>query len=282
MTSLATPTSSTALISRSNWVAKLSLGFELRRGRTVLTNRRRSGPLSVQRCFYPEDSVCHAYVLHPPGGIAGGDQLSIDCQVAAGAHALVTTPGASKFYRADRESSLCQRLKVDTDASLEWLPLEAIYFPGCNARQTTHISLAAGARFIGWETHCAGRPVMNEHFDYGAIDARLRLRISGQLVLSDRLSLTPQSHHFPAANHRNFPVQSTLIATPANENDLAMARQCGGDGLTTGATLIGDVLIVRALAPHTEPAMRAMTELWQALRPNILGRAPCPPRIWNT
>ncbi|WP_211365833.1 urease accessory protein UreD [Litorivicinus lipolyticus] len=278
MTSLACPIPSTA----NDWVARLSLGFEARHGRTALVHRQRQGPLSVQRSLYPEGPVCHTYLLHPPGGIAGGDQLSVDCTLADNAHALVTTPGAGKFYRANRPSSLTQTITVNNGASLEWLPLEAIYFPGCNARQTTHISLAAGARFIGWETHCAGRPVMNEHFDYGAIDARLRLRISGQLVLSDRLSLTPQSYHFPAANHRNFPVQSTLIATPANENDLAMARQCGGDGLTIGATLIGDVLIVRALAPHTEPAMRAMTELWQALRPNILGRAPCPPRIWNT
>ena len=70
------------------WDAALDLGFEARRGRTVLTRRERSGPLAVQNVLYPEGDAAHVVVLHPPGGMVGGDQLRIAFECDAGAVAL--------------------------------------------------------------------------------------------------------------------------------------------------------------------------------------------------
>ena len=82
------------------WLGRLDLGFEVRAGRTVLAHKRQVGPLTVQRPFYPEGNSCQLYLLHPPGGLVGGDRIEIRLDVAAGASVLVTTPGAAKFYRS--------------------------------------------------------------------------------------------------------------------------------------------------------------------------------------
>src|SRR5205085_6360717 len=93
------------------WQAELRLRFNcdapgpLRPGRTRLVERQHRGPLVVQRPFYPEGDPCHVYLVHPPGGVVGGDALRIDATVDPGAHALITTPAATKFYRCEERIS---------------------------------------------------------------------------------------------------------------------------------------------------------------------------------
>ena len=70
-----------AEVTAEGWSAKLSLSFERALAKTNLRVSERVGPLSVQRPFYPEEDDCHAYVLHPPGGVVGGDQLELNVQV---------------------------------------------------------------------------------------------------------------------------------------------------------------------------------------------------------
>src|SRR5881394_3228866 len=136
------------------WKAELRLGFAAENGRTVLRERRSEGPLVVQKPLYPDgESVCHAIVVHPPGGIAGGDQLSLKVRAGEGAHALLTTPGAAKWYRSGGAWAE-QSLDFDVDGTLEWLPRETIVFDSALAGLRTRISLGEKASFIGWEVMC--------------------------------------------------------------------------------------------------------------------------------
>jgi urease accessory protein len=139
--------------------------------RTILVHREQRGPLAVQRPFYPEGSTCHVYVLHPPGGLVGGDVLAIEVRVGEGAQALITTPGAAKLYRSlGPTAEQTQRLRVAAGGSLEWLPQENILFPGAQARLRTELDLEPGAAFIGWEVQCLGRPAIGERFETGRAD----------------------------------------------------------------------------------------------------------------
>jgi urease accessory protein len=269
-------------LTTSGWQAELELGLAPRPGRSALVHRKQRGPLAVQRPFYPEGDVCHLYLLHPPGGVVGGDSLHIQTSVAGGAHALVTTPGATKFYlSAGDTAQQLQALHVEKEASLEWLPQENIFFPGALTRLHTRIKLARGARFIGWETQCLGRPVIAERFDRGCADFRLDIEQDGRPLLLERLTVSAQRLD-GAAGLRGWPVNATLVATPATNTELALVRELIADAPNTGATLLDDLLVVRHLGDSTEQCRKLFIAVWAAIRPAVIGRAPCPPRIWST
>src|SRR5947209_5420521 len=130
--------------SSTHWPARLDLAFALREGRTTLVHRAHVGPLVVQKSLYPEGPVvCQCVIVHPPGGIAGGDSLDLHVHVGPDAHAQLVTPGAAKWYRSGgREARQGLAFDIANGASLEWLPHENIVFDGADARMHTRIVLA--------------------------------------------------------------------------------------------------------------------------------------------
>src|SRR6187399_900454 len=106
----------------AGWNARLELRFEREAARTVLTTRRHVGPLRVQKSLHPEGAgVCQAIIVHPPGGIVGGDSLAIAIEAGAGAHAQLTTPGAAKWYRsAGSVARSTTALRLAAGALVEW------------------------------------------------------------------------------------------------------------------------------------------------------------------
>jgi len=258
------------------------LRFALRRERTVLAARRQHGPLLVQRPFYPESGgVCHCYVLHPPAGIVGGDDLEVSLDVGAGAHALVTTPAATRWYFSrDREARVHQQARLADGATLEWLPQETLLFDGAHARLATRIHLEGEARFCGWEILGLGRPACGEAFHTGRIDFRFELFRHGQPLLLERLRGGPGG----LAGLRGYTACATFLATSAGPPALERARAilAAAPDTLCAATLIDGTLIGRGLAAHCEPLKNAFADLWAALRPLILGRDAVPPRIWRT
>lgn len=266
----------------SGWHAELALRFARRRERTVLAARHQRGPLLVQRPFYPEaDGVCHAYVLHPPAGIVGGDDLRMSFELEPEAHALVTTPAATRWYFSHgRDAQVVQHAALADGATLEWLPQETLLFDGAHARLATRIDLSGSARFCGWEILGLGRPACGERFLNGAIDFRFEVFRDGQPLLLERLR--GGAGGLPGL--RGHAACATFIATPADASALEAAREVlrAAPDTLGAATLIGDTLVARGLAARCEPLMTALAELWSAARPLILGRVAVPPRIWRT
>jgi urease accessory protein len=273
-----------AFVKQDGWQGKLTLDFKRSAERTVLAHRRRIGPLAVQRAFYPEGDACHIYLLHPPGGVVGGDRLEVDVSSRSGAHALLTTPGAAKFYRSSGAwAEQRQTLLVENDAVLEWMPQENIAFPGAHARLATRVDLYGNARIVLWEIHCLGRPSNEEAFEHGRFDAALSIYRDDKPLLLDRLRVAPDTRRRRALMAGES-VNGTLVLSGADADALERARELLqiGDGHRTGATLIDDLLIVRYLGGSTEQARKAFEQVWAALRDTTLGRPPCRPRIWDT
>lgn len=269
----------------AGWQARLDLTFAERAGRTVLTRKQQSGPLTVQRPFYPEGGPCHCYLLHPPGGVVGGDRLEIHVEVRDRAHALLTTPGAAKFYRSSgARAEQAQRLMVEAGGVLEWLPQEGIVFPGARLRLTTEVDLEPGARFMGWEVLSFGRPAIGERFHCGVADLGLSVRRAGVPLLLERLRLSDGEGLDAVSGLRGHPVSGTLVASGAEKGDLEALRdgRHPDAGLLWGATLLDDLLVVRCLAGGVEPVHRLFRSIWGILRPRLFGAPVCPPRIWAT
>lgn len=272
-------------MSASSWQARLELEFEGIGARTVLARRRHIGPLVVQRPFYPEGAgICHVYLLHPPGGIVGGDDLELQLHCRAGAHALVTTPAATRFYRAGPhpQARLRQHLHVG-DAALEWLPQKNIVFDGARAHASTSVHLHQDARFLGWEITCLGRPTNGETLHAGSLASDMRLYRGDAPVLIDRLRLAGNSPALQAPwGWGGMQALGTLVMTPAAEVDLAPLRALRAPAVHFGLTRVQDLLVCRALATQAEPLRELFTRIWLALRPALLGVRAVPPRIWAT
>ena len=269
----------------SSWKARLELGFARDGARSVLAERRHDGPLVVQKALYPEgDSVCHAIVVHPPGGIAGGDELEIAARVGEGAAVLVTTPGAAKWYRsAGPRASQSVALRVDGD--LEWLPQEAIVFDGALADARMRIDLSASARYLGWDLVCLGRTGSGERFARGRYRFGTELRREGHLLWLERGRLEGGSPLLASpAGLGGRPVFGTLLAATEGVTPelVAACRELAPREGEGAVTRLPGVLAARYLGASSEAARAYFTDLWRILRPALLGRVAEPPRIWRT
>ena len=273
--------------SAPGWHASLQLGFARRGLRTVLVHSRHAGPLRMQKPLYPEgEAVCHAIVLHPPAGIVGGDVLDISVEVGPLAHALLTTPGAGKWYRSGgRQAAMTQSLRVAKDGICEWLPQEAIIFDGAEASLTTHVELEAGARFFGAEMSCFGRTGSGERFTQGRYSSHTRIRIDGRAVWLERGRVDGGGALLDSpVGLAGQPVTGTLwIVGP--QVDEALRDACreiepfAGEG---AVTLLPGVLAARWLGPACEPGREWFSRLWARVRPSLTGLSAATPRIWNT
>ena len=245
----------------------------------------------MQRALHPEtDGTCHIYVLHPPGGVAGGDRLEIDVSVRPDGHALLTSPSAQKLYRCPRQPSQ-QRVRLRASASaLEWLPQETLVFDGARSRLTLDVDLDARARFIGWEIVCLGRPASDQPFERGTLEQRLRVRRSGRPVWSECLHLGLQGAG-PGERIRRDPwglrgcsTLATLICSPGPAEILDALRS--GVAIRPGehfaATAPRGALVCRFLGAHAQRAHEVMASAWNLLRPAVIGSEAVAPRIWAT
>ena len=276
-----------ALSAGSGWKAELELGFSTQQNRTVMHRVSHSGPLRVQRPFYPEGEVCHVYMLHPPGGVVGGDHLDIAVTAGPGARVLLTTPGSTKFYQSAGDWALFeQRLSILEGGSLEWFPQENILFPGAKLQAKTDVLLSGDAIFMGWDIICLGRPSNQERFETGLLDAGLNIYRDGQPVLLERQRVLSAESLDAAAGMRGFPMLAVLMATPCDESHLqqvqVLLEAMKDDGGAIGVTLLDGLLVVRALGWQTEQLQKKLIPVWQELRQPLLQRPAVMPRIWAT
>ncbi|HEX7505288.1 MAG TPA: urease accessory protein UreD [Polyangia bacterium] len=279
-----------ALVDFSSWKASLALTFLAREGGTQLLRRGHQGPLVVQRPFFPEGrDVCHTYILHPPGGIVPGDYLNLDIAIEAGAHALITAPAATKVYRSDgRISRQVQTLRASASSAVEWLPQETILFQGARAHLSTRIELSGSATFVGWDILCLGRPACGERFGSGACRQHFELWRDGRPLVLERTGYEGDIQD-AAWGLQGAPVTGTLLASgPALTDETKRALQHELRGLRVrnsgllSASEVSGVLVLRYLGNAVEQARILFEKAWHILRPVILGRPACLPRIWST
>ena len=272
----------------AGWAAELELGFERVAKRSALTRNRHRGPLAVQRAFYPESpDLAHVYLLHPPGGIVAGDQLTVRVHVACGARALITTPAATKFYRSEgRIAQQTQLFRVSEGASLEWLPQETIVFGGAQVNTTTSVELQAGATFCGWDVVCLGRPASGDEFGTGRLQQAFEIWQGERPLWIERARFDANEpvRHAPwgLGGRRVF---GTFVCTgqdPALVGAVRAAVDTHDERELFAVSQMRAAIVCRYLGSSTERARHVFAQAWGALRPLVLGRPASPPRIWLT
>ena len=273
------------------WHARLQLDYTLEGTRTVARHAH-NGPLRILQSLYPEgDAVCHNVLVHPPGGLVGGDTLDISATVGPGAHGLVTTPGATRFYRSTGERALQRtHLTLAEGARLEWLPLEALCYNACNAENHLTLNLAPGAECMGWDVTALGLPHAGQPFETGRfvqhIEAPGRWLERGVIDAADhRLLESPLGLAGQRCMASLFFVVGTPLERARRDTALDAARavmDAHALKASAGATSPnGQVLVVRALAPQVEPAMQLLQQVRAAWRAALWQLCAEPPRIWS-
>ena len=270
----------------SGWTAALDLQFERAKDRSIVSRCRHNGPLRVQKPFYPEDGVCHVYLLHPPGGVVGGDELSVSVSAGKGSAALITTPGATRVYRsAGPLSTIKYQLNVEAGASLEWLPQDSILYGGSRLSQEMEVRVASGSRFCGWDITSMGRPASGDHYSSGEFDQGFRLYVDSLPVLMERQRWRAGQEVLEASwGLSGHTVLGTFYGFPADDDILSHLRPRLED-ISAGeiaVTLVDDVLVVRALADDAVALRQVFTDIWLSVREMINGFPPGSPRVWAT
>ena len=274
------------------WNARLSLSFARRGPRTALTRNEHQGPLVVQRALYPEgEAVCQSIILHPPGGIAGGDHLSIDIDVAIDACAQLTTPGATKWYKANgRTASQAVRIDVHDGAVAEWFPLESIVFDGAVASSTLEVDAHGSAAAAGWDITAFGRAAAGERYERGCYRQAIELRRNGKLVWAETGAIGGNDPLFesPAGFDGNSVSGLLWAMLPHDVVDATIERCRDVPAAATGSLLHGvtslpdGIVLARCLARSTEHARAYLAHVWSSLRPVYASREAVAPRLWMT
>lgn len=274
-----------------SWHASLDIDYARHAGKTV-ARFAHTGPLRILQSLYPEgEGICHNVIVHPPGGLVGGDTLDLTFTAGPGAHALVTTPGATRFYRSEHELALQRvHLSLQGDARMEWLPLEAICYSGCLAENRVTLSLAPEAELMGWDVTALGLPAASQPFERGSFRQhievpgvwleRAQLRAGDTLLMQSPLGL---------AGHRCIATLFFVAGSKLERHRRQQALDCARAVIethelraTAGATSPdGKVVVVRVLAPLVEPAMGLLRQVWQAWRAHFWQIDSTQPRIWS-
>ena len=260
--------------------------------RTVVHDRH-EGPLRILASLYPEAPVvCHNVLVHPPGGIVGGDTLLIAANLAPSCHALITTPGATRFYRSAGEAAT-QTLQATLaeGARLEWLPLETIAHSGCIAENRLRFELAAGAEMIGWDLLALGLPASNDAFERGRFTQQIEL--PGQWLERSVVDAADKHLLDSALGWAGRRVLCTMwlaagsALVPARRDALLDSARAvcaehelrGAAGVTSAHP---NLIVLRVLSARVEPAMNLLTQVWARWREQAWALPACAPRVWRT
>ena len=272
------------------WHASLQLDYALEQGRSVARHKH-SGPLRILQSLYPEgDAVCHNVLVHPPGGLVGGDTLELAVHAAAGSHGLLTTPGATRFYRAeDAPARQITRLRLDEGARLEWSPQETLCYSGCRAENTLSMEIAPGAELMGWDITALGLPHAGLHFETGYVQQQLqwpgvwleRARIAADdaLLMQGRAGLAGMR-----CTATLYLASGTPLTRAAKEAALDAARALIAEhrlSATAGATSPNPhTVLVRVLSDQVEPTVQLLRAIRLAWRQAHWQLSAAAPRIW--
>ncbi len=274
-----------------SWIARLNLDYSLEAGRSV-ARYSHDGPLRILQSLYPEgDAICHNVLVHPPGGLVGGDMLDMQVTVGGGAHGLVTTPGATRFYRSEAGLATQQvQARLQDGARLEWLPLEALAYSGCDALNLARFELAPTAELMTWDLTALGLPNAQQPFVAGRFQQHLEIPDiwleRGTVEAQDeRLMNGPLGLAGQRCMATLVFAAGSAIAPERAEAALDAARaalEASPLRLQAGATQPHpQVSVLRVLAPVVEPAMQLLRPVWAAWRQTLWGLPGNVPRLWN-
>lgn len=274
------------------WKGQLLLQYERNNHGQTTVSHRHTGPMRVFKSLYPQGpAICHTVLIHPPGGLVGGDVLNLDIDLNERSHALISTPGATRFYASDHLKSTQEvKISMQADSRLEWCPLETLAYPGCQGQSRWNAQMHPTAEMIAWDISALGLPASKQRFDRGIYMQRFeiddcwleqgRIDASDTRLMQGKLGLNGYSAMgtlwfatgAPMSAHR---IESLVDACRAVSPPLRAELLCGVTSPNT------QMVVIRALAHTTEPILQTFQTVWKQLRQCAWNLEAVAPRIWQ-
>jgi len=273
---------------QDGWKGFLSFTFVNNGKRTVVKDKKHYGPLVLQRPYYQELDRPSVLVIHPPGGIAGGDNLELNVCLKEASKGLVSTPAATKFYRSNnRMAKQLQTIEMHAQSELEWLPQETLFFDESISENTLKFNLTSSdAKLIAWDIVGLGRPARGEGFGKGELLQSLELKIDNRLVFVDRLRVDAQTALLSSkAGLDGFLLSATALFYDVDVKKMQVLKeslQSESWGLQVGITQMQSLIVLRVLGHELDAIKDTLYRAWKIARPVVLGVPVIKPRIWNT
>ncbi|MBS3652515.1 urease accessory protein UreD [Pseudaminobacter sp. 19-2017] len=218
------------------------------------------------------DSGVELVMINTAGGLTGGDRLSIEVVVGERACATVTTPACEHIYRSlGSEASIEQRLQVARGAKLDWIPQETILFDRGRVRRQLDAWLEADAELTIAEAVLFGRTAMGETVTNGFLSDFWTVRRDGHLLFADATRIAESFSQSAAclAALRGQTAMASVVHVGRNlerKRDRLRAGFSQATESAAGASVIGDVLVARIVAPGRMALRRALVPALASLR----------------
>ena len=167
--------------------------------KTVIKEQFSKVPLFTQRALYLEESLpsmAYIYIISPSGGVLQGDRYRIDIKLAKNAIAHITTQGATRLYRMEKNfATQILNISLDSNCYFEYVPDQIIPYRDSRFYQSVNLNLHDDATLIYSETIVPGRMAMGESFDYDVCYLKTIAKShSGSLKLVDTALLEPKKN----------------------------------------------------------------------------------------
>jgi urease accessory protein len=184
----------------------LRMEYEPHRQRTVAKEQYSKVPLFTQRVLYLEESLpsmAYLYIISPSGGILQGDRYRMDITLANNAFLHLTTQGATRIYRMDKNyATQLVYINVGEGCYFEYIPDQIIPYRNSRFYQNVLLNVHDNSTLIYSEMLVPGRVGSGESFEYDICYLKTNAKNqNGNLRFIDTAILEPKKR-----NLKNFGV----------------------------------------------------------------------------
>jgi urease accessory protein len=261
----------------------LKLELEPQRQRTVLKEQYSKVPLYTQRVLYLEESLpsmAYLYIISPSGGVLQGDRYRIDITLSKNALFHLTTQGATRIYRMDKNyATQVVNITVGEGCYFEFIPDQIIPYRNSRFYQKVMLNVHDNATMVYSELLVPGRVASGESFDYDICYLKtIAKNQDGELRFIDIAILEPKKRLLKNSGVlENFDVVGTVyILAPANHikelNSLINSMIESYPKVYGGATILPNSsgVMVRLLGPFASDVRDVIIEVVRITRKEIL------------
>jgi urease accessory protein len=265
---------------------KAHIVFKHSDGQTRLDRLHQQGCAKLRLPKSHDFGVPEAVIINTAGGLTGGDRFEVEGRFAPHTHACITTQAAERIYRStDGPATVSNRLEIEAGAFVEWLPQETIMFDGGRISRRFEVDLAHDAGMIAVESWQFGRTAMGETVRSGGLSDQWRIRREGRLIFADGLRLEGDIQRQldrPAVGDGSRAMACLLVIhAEAGQLLCEIRERLNRDGVHAGASQLGEILVVRALANNTRHLRNVVGDVISFTRSTLHQLPFRLPRVWS-